>query len=158
MRDDGNGLKLVIGATRCASQHEVMARVTRSASEAHTSASEREQSGAFKPWLVVLPGLAIMPYARIDVDVNMAEEAELWRLERGCASPRAPAMVDGMVPSWGIGVPLAQMNMEAGAANEQADAAGQQAQWEWPMVAAASPPTPVVVVASRLLHWTCPVR
>ena len=82
------------------------------------------------------------------LDVNVAEEAELWRLERGCASPRTPPMVDGMVPSWGIGVPLAQMNMEAGAANEQADAAGQQAQWEWPMVAAASPPTPVVVVAS----------
>ena len=133
-----------------ASQHEVMARVTRSASEAHASASEREQSGAFKPWLVVLLGLAIMPYiyARIDVDVNMAEEAELWRLERGCASPRAPAMVDGMVPSWGIVVPLAQMNKEAGAATVEADAAVRQVQWQWPMVAAAVPPTPVVVVAS----------
>ena len=63
-----------------------MPQVTRSASKAHSSASERVKSGAFEPWLAVLLGLAIMPYARIDLDVNMAEEAELWRLERGCAS------------------------------------------------------------------------
>ena len=126
-----------------------MGQVTLSEGCPHARRGERrDQSGAFKPWLPVGLVLAIMPYARIDVDVNMAEEAELWRMERGCASPRAPAMVDGMVPSWGIGVPLAQMNMEAGAANEQADAAGRQVQWQWPMVAAAVPPTPVVVVAS----------
>jgi len=125
-----------------------MSRVTRSVSEAHACASEGDQSGAFKPWLAVVLVLASMPYARIDLDVNMAEEAELWRLETGCASPRAPAMVDGLVPSWGIGVPLAQMNMEAGAAIVEADAAERQAQWQWPMVATAVPPTPVVVVAS----------
>ena len=64
-----------------------MAHVTQSASEAHVSATERVQSGAFTPCLAVLHGLATMPYARIDLDVHMAEEAELWRLESqsGCA-------------------------------------------------------------------------
>ena len=108
----------------------------RSASRSHGSGHSVSEEGALDvqasaraigPWLVVGIVLAIMPYACIDLDVNVAEEAELWRLERGCASPRTPPMVDGMVPSWAIGVPLAQMNMEAGAANEQADAVGQQA-------------------------------
>ena len=43
------------------------------------SATERVQSGAFTPCLAVMHGLETMPYARIDLDVNMAEEAELWR-------------------------------------------------------------------------------
>ena len=53
----------------------------------------------FQACLAVVLVLAVMAYARIEVDVNMAEEAceeaELWRLERGCASPRArPAIVE----------------------------------------------------------------
>ena len=68
---------------------------------------------------------------RIDVDMNLADEAELFRLESG-ASPSAATMIDGVVPSWGTAMPLAQMNMEAGAANGEADArAGQPVKlWE----------------------------
>jgi hypothetical protein len=91
--------------------------------------------------------LGSMVHARIDVDVNTTEEAELFRLETGSASPLAPPMVDGVVRSWGIAMPLAQIDMEAGAADEEADAPGQPAQWQRPMNTVALSPTPVVVVA-----------
>ena len=51
----------------------------------------------------------------------MAEEAEMLRLERGSPSPRALTSVIGSMPSWALGVPLVQMNMEAGAASEEAE-------------------------------------
>jgi hypothetical protein len=44
-------------------------------------------------------------------------------------------------------MPLAQIDMEAGAADEEADAPGQPAQWQRPMNTVALSPTPVVVVA-----------
>ena len=74
--------------------------------------------------------LGVMPYACIDADVDMAEEAELRRLGRCCGSPSAPALGDGLLRSLGIGLSLAHMNAEAGAAKEHADAAAQPVQWQ----------------------------
>ena len=121
-----------------------MTQVSRSTSKAHSRCRHFQ---AWKPWLEVALMLGSMVHARIDVDVNTTEEAELFRLETGSASPLAPPMVDGVVRSWGIAMPLAQIDMEAGAADEEADAPGQPAQWQRPMNTVALSPTPVVVVA-----------
>ena len=95
-----------------------MGQVTLSEGCPHARRGERTTSGSVEQVAAVAVALGCMAYPR---DVNMAEEAEMLRLERGSPSPRALTSVIGSMPSWALGVPLVQMNMEAGAASEEAE-------------------------------------